>query len=46
MYVEVKGWKTSKDEAKWAAFPRTLIVLSGTDLQKLGLDISVRKDWK
>lgn len=45
-YVEVKGWKTERDEAKWTQFPRRLIVLSGTDLQSLGLPISVRKDWK
>lgn len=45
-YVEVKGWKTSKDEAKWYHFPKKLVVLSGSDLQLLGLDIEVRKDWK
>ena len=45
-YVEVKGWKTPKDEAKWLQFPEKLVVLSGSDLQSLGLDITVRKDWK
>jgi hypothetical protein len=45
-YVEVKGWKTLKDEAKWSQFTKKLIVLSGTDLQDLGLDISVRNDWR
>lgn len=45
-YVEVKGWKTAKDEAKWKCFPFKLIVLSGTDLQNLGIAISVKKDWK
>jgi hypothetical protein len=45
-YVEVKGWKTPKDEAKWSQFPRRLVVLSGSDLQALGLPITVRKDWK
>lgn len=45
-YVEVKGWKTLKDEAKWAQFPLRLVILSGSDLQALGLHISVRKDWK
>lgn len=45
-YVEVKGWKTKKDDAKWFFFPERLIVLSGKDLQNLGLEISVKKDWK
>lgn len=45
-YVEIKGWKTQKDEAKWKYFPYPLIVLSGSDLSKLGIDIQVRKDWK
>lgn len=45
-YLEVKGWKTSKDEAKWSQFPDRLLVLSGTDLVNLGIDIVVRKDWK
>ena len=45
-YVEVKGWKTSKDEAKWQQFTDKLIVLSGSDLQSLGIDVEVRKDWK
>lgn len=45
-YVEVKGWKTPKDEAKWSHFSERLIVLSGSDLQSFGIDISVRNDWK
>jgi len=45
-YVEVKGWKTPKDEPKWSQFTGNLVVLSGSDLQSLGLDIEVRKDWK
>lgn len=45
-YVEVKGWKTNKDEAKWTQFPNRLIILSGSDLQLLGIPISVKKDWK
>ena len=44
-YVEIKGWKTPKDEAKWAYFPNLLVVLSGTDLKSLGL-IDIHKDWK
>lgn len=45
-FVEVKGWKTVKDEAKWSQFPLRLVVLSGSDLQALGLSITVRRDWK
>ena len=45
-FVEVKGWKTPKDEAKWNAFTGRLIVLAGSDLQALGLDITVVNDWK
>lgn len=42
-FVEVKGWKTAKDEAKWKAFPRNLIVLSGHELKTLGLPVQVKK---
>lgn len=45
-YVEVKGWRTEKDIAKWSQFQKSLIVLSGRDLQALGLKITVKKDWK
>jgi hypothetical protein len=45
-YVEVKGWKTPKDEAKWMQFPKRLVVLAGSDLQSLGLPITVHKDWR
>lgn len=45
-YLEVKGWKTLKDEAKWSQFPEALIILSGTDLVELGIQIAVKKDWK
>lgn len=45
-YVEVKGWKTPKDEAKWEQFPESLVILSGSDLQSLGIPIAVYKDWK
>ena len=38
-YVEVKGFKTVKDDAKWENFPFTLIVLYGEDLIKLGVKI-------
>lgn len=47
-FVEVKGWRTPKDEAKWKCFPhdRKLVILSGSDLQALGIDVEVKKDWK
>lgn len=34
-YVEVKGYKTGKDRAKWAHFPHKLVVMSGWDLDKI-----------
>lgn len=45
-YIEVKGWKTPKDEAKWSQFSERLLVLAGSDLLALGLPITVSKDWK
>lgn len=44
-YVEVKGWTTPKDEAKWRDFPKELplLILRGEDLVNLGLDIEVKK---
>ncbi len=38
-YVEIKGYKTEKDEAKWSQFPLTLVVLMGEDLKSLGIQI-------
>lgn len=35
LYVEIKGHKTAKDEAKWKAFPLKLKVLFGIDLVDL-----------
>lgn len=46
VHGEVKGWKREKDEAKWKAFPEKLLILSGTDLQNLGIISSIKKDWK
>lgn len=42
-YVEIKGYKTKKDEAKWKQFPvtKTLKVLKKKDLQNLGISIKV-----
>lgn len=41
-FVEIKGFKTSKDEAKWAQFPadKTLLVLMYNDLKDLGVAIT------
>jgi hypothetical protein len=41
-YVEVKGYKTEKDEAKWNQFPkhRKLKILMKEDLISLGVDIN------
>jgi hypothetical protein len=37
VYVEIKGYQTPKDEAKWRDFPLPLRVLKGEDLIKLGV---------
>jgi len=44
-YVEIKGYTTLKDEAKWSQFPLKLIVLKGEDLIHLGIlaDNEVKK---
>ena len=34
-YVEIKGYKTKKDDAKWSQFPHTLVVLRGRELKEL-----------
>lgn len=41
-YIEIKGYKTDKDRAKWEQFPKelSLNVLMEEDLLKLGLDIN------
>lgn len=36
-YVEIKGYQTPKDEAKWSQFPLKLIVLKGEDLVQMGI---------
>ena len=38
-YIEVKGYKTDKDDAKWKYFPNELKVLYGNDLLQLGISI-------
>jgi len=37
VYVEIKGYKTPKDEAKWSQFPLKLRILEGKDLIQLGI---------
>ena len=39
-FVEIKGYETEKDRAKWSQFPATLIVLKEQDLKDLGIDIN------
>jgi len=34
-YIEVKGFKTLRDEAKWSQFPHKLKILYGKDIKKL-----------
>lgn len=40
-YIEIKGYRTGKDYAKWKQFPKdkTLIVLMCKDLKSLGIDL-------
>lgn len=42
VYVEIKGYKTKKDEAKWNQFPADyfLQILLKEDLIKLGIDVN------
>ena len=42
-YVEIKGYKTIKDEEKWKQFPVKLKILMGKDLFELGLIKTYRK---
>lgn len=37
VYIEIKGYKTPRDEAKWSQFPDELKVLEGKDLVQLGI---------
>lgn len=37
VYVEIKGYKTEKDDAKWKQFPERLVVLMKEELIELGL---------
>ncbi len=42
-YVEIKGFRTKKDLAKWQCFPKNkiLTVYYGKHLKELGLDVQV-----
>jgi len=40
IYVEIKGFKTDKDEAKWEHFEHKLVVYYKEDLIELGCDLS------
>lgn len=44
-YVEVKGYETDRDRAKWSQFPSRLRVMTGEKLYKMGL-ISSYKNLK
>jgi hypothetical protein len=37
LYIEIKGYKVERDEAKWSQFPLKLKVVTGEDLVKLGI---------
>ena len=36
-YVEIKGYETEKDRAKWECFPHKLVVLKGKDLHEMNV---------
>jgi hypothetical protein len=36
-YIEIKGYKTNKDIAKWSQFPYKLTVLMRSELKKIGI---------
>lgn len=37
VYVEIKGYKTEKDAAKWEQFPETLVVLMKEELEEMNV---------
>ncbi len=39
VYIEIKGYKTKKDEAKWSQFPKKLNVLMKQDLINLNIAV-------
>jgi hypothetical protein len=46
VFVEIKGYETAKDRAKWTQFPGPLIVLKGEDLYRMGIVESYREVTK
>lgn len=42
-YIEIKGYETEKDRAKWRDFPLKLKVLKGEELKELGIIKEFRK---
>lgn len=42
-YIEIKGYPTEKDFAKWNDFPKTLSIISGPLLKDLGINIEYRQ---
>jgi hypothetical protein len=38
-YVEVKGYKTERDEAKWKQFPKKLLIIDKKDIDNIKKDI-------
>lgn len=42
LYIEIKGYETSKDEAKWSQFSKKLKIIFGKELKynyKLNIDL-------
>jgi len=35
VYVEVKGYETDRDRAKWSQFPETLIIIKAEEIKKI-----------
>jgi hypothetical protein len=35
VYVEIKGYETERDRAKWSQFPERLIILKGKEIEKI-----------
>lgn len=35
VYIEVKGYKTKRDEAKWSQFLGVLLIIDKTNIKKL-----------
>lgn len=39
MYVEVKGYETERDKAKWSSFPKKLLVIRKEDIAKIDKNV-------